>query len=247
MKSKFKTVAILALLCGASQAAVTISGTTGTSFKTADGLTNIPAGILFMVLADAGTAGFLGTSANGAIVPGGSNGAALISANDPKVSVTDASITAGGFFGGDKIIATGATTSAGVIPTLLSSVSIAGFENKNFAVVWFTKSAATLGGQSSISGENYGILACADWTLPGTDAGNFTFSSTDAVPASNYFSIGTTVTAAQMGSIGFFTGAGIAGDAVADIKSATFSIVPEPSAALLGAIGVLGLLRRRRN
>lgn len=241
---------MIAGLSGMSQAAITISGTVGTAFKASDGTTNIPVGSLFLVIADAGTAGFLADNGNSPLNPSitpGLNG--LTTSSDPEVLLSSASITSGGFFGGDKILATGSVTTAGVMPTLLSSVAIAGYESAKFAVIWFSKSAATLGTEG-LAGQYYGIISGADWTLPAADSGTFTMSPTDATPATNYYSFSTTLTSAQIGATGFFTGSGTAGDGTADIKAATFQIVnpiPEPSAAVLGALGALALLRRRRN
>jgi MYXO-CTERM domain-containing protein len=62
-----------------------------------------------------------------------------------------------------------------------------------------------------------------------------------------YWQLAATTTAAQIGAAGFFTGSGTAGTNAS--KTAIFQVgeaIPEPSAALLGALGVLGLLRRRR-
>jgi len=239
MKNTLKSIAFLTLFSGVSQAAITISGTVGTSFKGNDGTTNLPVGSLFLVIADTGVAGFL----NPAVTP---STAARTSAHDPEISIIDASITAGATFGGDTILAIGSVTSAGVLPTMLTNVAIAGYESKPFALVYFQKSAATLGTET-LANQYYGVLRLSDWTLPASDSGTFTMSATDATPSTNYYSTSNAITALQVGATGFFTGSGTAGDVTNDIKAATFQIVPEPSAALLGAIGALGLLRRRRN
>jgi hypothetical protein len=246
MRTTIKTLALLSLLSGMGQAAITISGTVGTSFKGSDGTTNIPVGSLFMVIVDTGVTGFLeGTLANPYVgVTPGSGG--LTTTADPDVVVAQASITAGQTFAGDTILATGAVTSAGVMPTLLSSIAIAGYESAKFAVIWFAKSSATLASEG-LANQYYGAISGADWTLPASDAGTFTMSPTDAAPSTNYYSFSSVISAAQVGANGFFTGSGTAGDATTDIKAATFQVIPEPSAALLGAIGALGLLRRRRN
>jgi hypothetical protein len=244
MKTTTKTLAFLALLSGMSQAAITISGTVGTAYKTQDGATNLPVGSLWMVVADTGTSGFITDGIEGSAFSAGTSG--LTTTVDPKLLAASASITAGQSFGGDTIIATGATTTAGVVSSLLTSKAIAGFENKNFALVWFGKSSATLGSEG-LANQYYGIMRLADWTFPATDSGTFTMSSTDASGASSFFSTSSALSNAQLGGTGFFTGSGTAGDVTNDIKGTTFQIVPEPSAALLGALGALGLLRRRRN
>lgn len=79
-----------------------------------------------------------------------------------------------------------------------------------------------------LSGTKGGILSAANWQLPA--AGNLTdfdapFLGVDPSRSASSSYVGTSGTP---------TGTGIA-------------FVPEPSAALLGALGALGLLRRRRN
>lgn len=245
MKTTIKSLALLTLLSSVGHSAITISGTVGTSFKGSDGSTNIPVGSLFMVIVDTGVTGFLeGTIANPytGITPGTSG---LTTSLDPDVAAGDASITAGSTFAGDTILATGANTTAGVLPTMLTNVGIAGYESAKFALIWFNKSAATLASEG-LANQYYGIISGADWTLPASDSGTFTMSSTDASPAGNYYSFSNAITTAQLGANGFFTGTGSAGDATNDIKSAQFQIIPEPSAAVLGAFGALLVLRRRR-
>lgn len=245
MKTTIKSLALLTLFSGVGHSAITISGVVGTQFKGNDVSSNMPVGSLFMVIVDTGVTGFLeGTIANPytGITPSISG---LTTSLDPDVAAGDASITAGSTFAGDTILATGTNTTAGVMPTMLTSVGIAGYESAKFALIWFAKSAATLASQG-LANQYYGIIAGADWILPTSDAGTFTMSPTDASPAGNYYSFSTTITTAQVGSGGFFTGSGSAGDPTADVKSASFQIIPEPSAALLGAIGALALLRRRR-
>jgi len=243
MKTSVKIAALIALLPAASNAAITISGTSGTSYKSQDGTTNLPIGIHYMLIGDSGNgflAGYSGVSPVGASLTGQG------SASNPKVTVADAGIAYQGTFGGDTILAIGTTTSAGVIGSLITSQSIAGFENKNFAMVYFQKSAVTLA-LEGMANQYFGIIRGADWVFPSADSGTYTFSATDASPTTNYYSFSAAATAAQIGG-GFFTGSGTAANTGSTaVRSAQFQIVPEPSAALLGALGALGLLRRRRN
>lgn len=245
MKTSLKTVAALILLSGVSQAAVAISGSAGSSFKQTDGATNIPLGALFLTIVDTGTSGFLATASTSALVPVAS---ALTSLSDPGLKVPDVSITLGGTFGGDTILGVGSVGNSGSISGLLSSTSIVGYENKSFALVWFEKSAATLTTEG-LANQKYGIIRGADWTLPATDSGNFTMSATDANVATSFYSFSATISAAQRGTTGFFTGSGTAGDATADVRSTTFTIataIPEPSSAAVGMLVGLGMLVRRR-
>lgn len=242
MKLTIKIAALLGLFASLGNAATTISGTTGTLFKGPDGTTNIPSGAVYMVIVDNTGDGFLSSASGGAIVPG------LTGLSGKTLAVGNASITAGQTFGGDAILSVSSTSSAGVIGSLLTGVDVSAYSGKNFAVVWFNANSATLSG--GLAGQSFGVISGADWVLPPDTGSTFTLSSTDAgVPASStYYSFSATLSAAQLGSTGFFTGTGTAGDGTADVRSANFTIigVPEPSAALLGALGALGLLRRRR-
>jgi hypothetical protein len=236
MKTTSKVLALVAMLTAVSQATTTITGTTGSAFKDQGGVTNIPSGSLVLLVADGTGNGFLANSLPGAITPG------VTGLSGNTITTDQAGLTVGSLFGGDTVIA---TTTAG------SSGSIGGFAafdvtnalSKNFAVVWFTQAAGSIG-----AGSYFGILRLSDWTMPSdADGKAYGLSSTDANGATGFYSVSATISAAQIGATGFFTGTGTGGDASADIKAATFQIVPEPSAALLGAIGALGLLRRRRN
>jgi hypothetical protein len=65
----------------------------------------------------------------------------------------------------------------------------------------------------------------------------------DDVPDENQYSSNPTGRVPVLGTFGAFNGDAGGGDG----GYATLQMIPEPSAALLGALGVLGLLRRRRN
>ncbi len=85
-----------------------------------------------------------------------------------------------------------------------------------FAIVWFD-STVTSATQSLQGGMKYGLITDAAWTIP---AGGATRN----------------ISASFAGSP----------DPIKQANGFTVTGVPEPSAALLGAIGALGLLRRRR-
>lgn len=233
------------MLTTASRGATVISGSLGGAFKAADGTTSIPTGALVMIVADTGSNGFLDLATGGAIAPG------LTGLGTRSFSQFNlAGITAGTSFFGDTVVATSLSGGGGSISSFLPSTDISSYVNKNFAVVWFNVAPATV--TSNIAGSiatSFGMIRLADWTFAGSDGGTFSLSPTDASGPTSYYSTGTGPTATQVGG-GFFTGTGTATDPTSTaIRSADFTIgvgVPEPSAALLGAFGVLGLLRRRR-
>lgn len=248
MKSKLGVLGATLLTINCASAAISFSLTAAVGLKASDGLTNVASGGLVLLVADTtGTGnntsnGFLTQSTQGAVSTFGAN--ALTASADRGVLAANASSSVGGFFGGDLILGAFSMSGGGSVAPGLTNVSIAGLENKSFSLIWFEKSASQLA-VDGFSGAKYGILSGADWTLPSADSGAYTFNATTNADTSVYWQLGSATSAAQIGSTGFFTGSGTAGSA--PVKSAVFSVVPEPSAALLGAIGALGLLRRRRN
>lgn len=241
MKITNKVLALVTILTATSQATTTITGTTGSAFKDNAGV-NIVAGNLVMLVADVGGDGFLNLASGGAIVP------SLTGVGGKTITQGQAGISTGSLFGGDTIFATSTSGSGGSI------AGFAGFDptaalTKNFAVVWFNQTPAALA--TSTAGAAFGIMRLSDWLMPSNaDGAAYGLSTTDANGAGGFYSVSPSATATQIGG-GFFAGTGLANDTTSTaIRSATFSVasaVPEPSAALLGAISALGLLRRRRN
>jgi MYXO-CTERM domain-containing protein len=242
MKNKLTTLGALALTAASASAAISFSTSAAVGLKANDGTTNIASGTLVLLVVDTGGAGFLDLSkladktTPGAITTGSTSGLAI-----REVNLADASTTVGQTFGGDLILGSFSAAGGGSVAPGFSG-SIVGYENKPFALVWFTKASAGL--SSGLANEFFGIASGADWTLPSTDSGAYTFSGTTNTTTSVYWQLASATSAAQIGSTGFFSGSGTAGTAA--VKSAAFQVVPEPSAALLGALGALGLLRRRR-
>lgn len=241
MKTTNKVLALLTLLTAASQGATSITGIVGGTFRGADNATSIPVGSLALLVVDSGN-GFLDQALPGVIVP------SLTAQSGKSITSAQAGLSVSTTFGGDTIISTITTTAVGQIGGLLTGFDITPYVNKNFAVVWFSGTPTA----GNIAGQSFGMIRLADWTLPASDAGStFTMSSTDASGATSFYSTSGSATATQVGG-GFFTGTGVAADTGSTaVRGMTFSVagaaVPEPSAALLGAIGALGLLRRRRN
>jgi len=232
MKTTVKTIALVTMLTAASQGAVTISGSVGPGFKDHLGV-NIAAGSTCLLVVDNGGNGFLNLATTGAI------GSSLSGQTGKTITGAQAGLTIGSTFGGDYILNTAVVGSGGSIGTLLSNVSVAGYTNAKFALVWFSGVVTA----ANVAEQYFGELALTNWTLPSTDTGTLTLN---AAGTGTYYATGTSTTATQLGA-GFFTGTGTAADTGSTaVRSAQFQVVPEPSAALLGALGALGLLRRRR-
>jgi hypothetical protein len=236
MKNKMMIIGAMALTTAYASAAISFSSTAAVGLKDNAG-TNVVTGDLVLLVVDDGNDGFLNLAATGGAITAGSTSALAAR----TVAVANTSITAGQTFGGDLILGAYSAASGGSVAPGFSG-TIAGYEGQKFALVWFEDSAANL---TNLAGKYFGMASGGDWTLPSTDSGNYSFHGTTNTTAAVYWQLASTVTATQLGSNGFFSGTGAAGSS--PVKSATFQVIPEPSAALLGALGALGLLRRRRN
>lgn len=238
MKNKLIILGSLVLSIGSAHGAISTTGSAAVGLK--DRLAvNVTSGNLGLLIVDSGSNGFLNLAVSGGAITSGSTSALA----SRTINATDASITTNGFFGGDLILGTFSTASGGSAAPAFSG-SIAGHEGKQFAIVWFEKTAASLA--SSRSGEFFGIASGADWTLPSSDSGTYSFHPTTNASTGVYWQLASATSATQLGSAGFFSGTGSTGGSNV-VKTAAFQVIPEPSAALLGAVGALVLLRRRRN
>lgn len=226
-----KALFLFALTVASSNAAVTLGGAALTSIKlSSNSATNIPTGSLVLLVVDSGDGFFnFGNS-----VPAGTT---YTSSNDPSLTPTNANLSAGQTFGGEYILGRVAS-GAGSVSSVLTNVSVASYLNKPFALVWLEGLTATGTETNAPAGTKWGVARGSDWVFPNSDSGTFTSSGTDVAGATSYYQINMATPAS--GSDNFRTMANSTG-------SAAFTVVPEPSAALLGAIGALGLLRRRRN
>ena len=232
---KLKSLFVVSLLSVSANAAVTLSGTGATGVKTSDGATNIPTGTLGLLIVDVAGNGFFNL--------GNALGAntALTSANDPGILVANANLTIGSLFGGETILNVLSSPGGGTFSSFVPNLSIAGFESKSFAVVWFSSILASGAPAQAGGGASWGIIRGADWILPAADSGSFAMNGTDSGGAATYYAPSVLTGGAATTAFRTTTNGTLGGTA--------FSVVgvPEPSAALLGAIGALGLLRRRRN
>ena len=226
---KTKIVMAIGLLSMGANAATTLSGNAMTKPFSSSGGTLVATGSIAMLIVDTAGDGFIGLGS----VAGGT---LLTSTNDPGLTAAQMSSTVGGTFGGDTIAAVYSIGGTG-IPGTLSLAADSALYGKQFAMVFFNTATIT-------DASNYGIARGSDWTFPVSDiGGGIAFNNTDSSGAASFYQITSTAPTANQIANGFYTNA--AGDA-----STVFNVVdgvPEPSAALLGAIGALGLLRRRRN
>lgn len=226
MKSKYMIIIASLGLVASSFGAITIS----TQFGVANSVSNtpVPDGTLWALIVDNGNN----------VLPGGMATNSSISASITEGVLADfstLSLSLGTVIGGDTVFALGgfngsstlsiAGTTADVVEATLGTLGLVSGRAYGFYYFpgkTFTTQGATYSGFGEVGGVN---------TLL-NDAGAFT----DGMIIPND---GFTVT----------QGASTPGDLGGSITQGAFTAVPipEPSAALLGALGALGLLRRRRN
>ncbi len=242
---KNKLIALVAVLVATPLANATVT-LSGTALKNVGGTTlntDLPTGMLGLLLVDT-TSSTIATSDG--FIKGTTTTGNPVSV-DPLLSVTNlgATMNVGDYFAGDLILAR-LSTSISFGDTIIiggaSNVDIGNVLSHNFAILWFNNVANSTTSTSGLTGSFYGLSRGGDWTLPGSNSGTFTFNGTsgldqltlsESAPTNGVATVPSGQTPAQ--SVAFAT------------PGTTFQIIPEPSAALLGAIGVLGLLRRRRN
>jgi len=217
---------IFALLAIASTSMVSHGALTLTGLAVGTAYPSTPATAqLGLLLRVSGDGGWLNDT-----LTTGQNG--LTSTSDPDLTSAQAGLDVGSTFGGNLVIgrlASVTTFMNGAVSGILGANA-----GQQFAIVWFNNLASTATGFAP-AGSDYGIVSASTWTL-GADGTTFGF--------------GTSLTASNIHSRVAIDSSGDSTASFGDIRFATqgaaFSIIPEPSIALLSAIGVLGLLRRRR-
>ena len=217
MKLKLAIISALFAGSGLSQSAISFTGTAVTGFGTL-----APVGTLVLLTVD--------DTSNGTLnVPGLSG---HLNANSvPHMSLSSAFLDTGLYFGGDLVLGRSVVTSAGALAGGFIFDNTAAIQGKRFSLLFFP----SLGiGSTTVTGSTtYGVVSGSDWILPAVNGGEgFSFSSTDAFAESSFFRI--------------TVAAGVATNAQFASSSGANLTVPEPSAVLLSAVGVLGLLHRRR-
>lgn len=228
MKLKLASVVLLAI-AGQAAATVTINTIIGQAFGT-DGTTPVAEGTLWALVVDDGDNNFAGFGLD----------SSLFAANQSVPGVADTfftagqSISLGSSLAGGTIFAMGGTNGlstlgvAGATSDALAGLSLgvnglaAGAEYAFF----FFPGASFTGGPSETIGSAVGGLSST------TAEGDFGLAGMVIPPD------GATV---SQGAVSVTLGG-----ATANSSFTAVQLVPEPSAALLGALGALGLLRRRR-
>ena len=226
------TLLALAISTCAANAAISINGTAVTNARNSLGTASVGAGSLALLVVDTTGNGFLGLGEL-------ANGTSLTSTFDPGITSANAGLTIGSTFGGDLVLNV-ISSGAGSIAGLLSNVSVSSYLNMKFAVIWFDGVAAAGAPANAEGGSKFGIVRGSDWVFPAADSGDFGMSSTDNAGPASFYQMNANVPAANAPNFRTTLADGTTG-------AASFAVVPEPSAAILGAIGALGLLRRRRN
>ena len=240
-----KTLAFLTFsvaLASVSNAAVTLSGT---ALKNVQGTTSsdLVSGRLALLIVDTTGDGFLTGFSTGATASGNAM-SGTVYGTTAQAELLATTYGLGGVtrtFGGDTVIARLTTAVAfgdTTISGTLSGFNATPFLNKNYAIVWFN-TLTTVGSETVATASTYfGIARGGDWTFPAADSGAYTFGTS-----------GSSLDQITLGAGGSTTAAtAAAGQSVSFATAGTsLRFVPEPSAALLGAVGALVLLRRRRN
>lgn len=229
MKSLVKSIVLASLSCGAANAAITVSFSNAsaslTNFNNGAGVgnTNLVWGIL-VDTAGNGFAGGLGANFYDEGFSLNATTTALSLTANNGVATDDRLFIAPG----QMALATTIDSGGGTVNRILSMAGMNMTNGVNFgqsyAIIWFNSVARV----NTTEGLSYGIFA----------------------PSATNVGIANTTTANKLpGADGTFDYAPVFAGADA-AKSMGFSlggaVIPEPSTALLGALGALGLLRRRR-
>lgn len=224
-----------------SQAAITISGAGGGG-STSGQLFNAPVGGLVLVLVD--------TTGNGFLGPNSTWSGTLTTTHDPGLGSAGNSLDVNGLFGGDLVISRFAISGAGQVPLNgVSGYNQAPTAGKNFAAIWFPELTSAHTGEVPANAK-YGILHGPDWVIPSAD-GNYTtsatlssWSATTTAGLSVFARMTNSDPGTPNGTLANTSGGTYTGGF--GTTSPAFTIVPEPSVALLGLFGGLAFLRRRR-
>ncbi len=223
---KFKLIASLFVVMVIPASAVTINVFSG-AYRNSSAAT-VPDGTLFALVADTDLSGTFG----GALSFG--TNASLSAPQSLGLFTQGQTLTIGGLLGGDSIFGLGTVNGvalgdgAGIIDKVFAFTLTPATSGLNYAIFWFPggtlNGAGTIGTIGAQAGGINNLVAGGGntgMTIPTNNAasvnqGALDINNSGAVPISRFNAF------------------------------ATSGAVPEPSAALLGAIGALGLLRRRR-
>lgn len=206
-----------------AHAAISLSGTAIVGAKDAAGI-NIANGSLGLLIVDVEGNGFIG-------LPNGTTGT-LDATDNPGVTEGAAGLGVGDTFGGELVLARlTSVTTGGVFSLSLSLPFTAPLSNRPFAIVWFDQIKTSSAPANAPEGSTFGLVEGTDWILPPVDFGSYTFSATDASGASSYYR--PDLTNNPVAAIRFRTTNG------SGTSAASFTVVPEPSSALVVGLGVM--------
>ena len=237
MKTTLALLTFSVALASVSNAAISLSGT---ALKNVQGTTatDLVAGRLGLLIVDTAGDGFLTAFATGTSPAAGNP----FSSGAKYGLPASGGLTINSTFGGDLVVARLTSTVAfgdNTMAGALTNFTATPYLNKNYAIVWFN-TLTTAGAETTASaGDYFGIARGGDWVFPAADSGAYTFGT----GLTNLDQI----TLAAGGSANAATAGAVDQSVAFATPGTSLQFVPEPSAALLGALGALGLLRRRRN
>lgn len=226
LKQCFVGAAIAACMLTTANALVTINLSVGTALL-ANGTTPVPDGTLWVVVLDTNSSSSLpAMTLNSSIFETAQTTVGLASVN--STFATGQNIALGTLIGGDAVFGIGGFSSglagfAGGAAPALADLTLPAGRNYGFYFfpgVTFTTEAATYQVGGSVGGIHTGVDDGPIGAMVVPPDGNLVDSGANSVSV---------------------------GGSIANSRFTAVTLIPEPSAALLGAVGVLGLLRRRRN
>jgi len=223
MKSKLLPLLLLAAVALPASATVVLNFQVGVCFNSSS--VAVPDGTLWAIIGD--------TNASSSFTGGFTTNASLASAGASQAFTTGQTLAVGQVLGGDTILAMGGFTGAAdtgftglavgaLTLTLGQNGAVAG---QDFAFYWFPGKTYSSGGNNTVGTQVGGINSLIPDAVAGTDP--------MVIPADG----NTTAPGAANSDLS---------GTIPNSRFAAVNLVPESSTALLGALGALGLLRRRR-
>jgi hypothetical protein len=169
-------------------------------------------------------------------------GDGILGSTDLSITPVTAGLDVGSFFGGDLVVARVTTASSFGNSSIGGNwtwnlTTYPGSDSKRWAIVWFdTLTAANTG--TAAGGTKYGIASATSWITPAVEPGagtTLTYATSPAGSAPHQLALN------DAGSV-----AGLPNNATFATNGTTFTVVPEPSTAVLGLLAGLGVMMRRR-
>lgn len=222
MTGWFAGMAILSF-SSTAHSAITLTGAAVVNAKDSTGTVNVANGSLGLLIVDVTGNGICG-------LPNGTSGT-LDASDNPGVTYGTSGLGVGDTFGGNLVIARlTAGGPAGAFLISLSSFDIFPYLSQSFAIVWFDQIQTATSPANAPEGATFGVVQGSDWILPPVNSGSYVFSGTDANGASSFYQVNLNVN--PPAAVGFRTTDG------SGITAASFTVVPEPSSALIAGLGL---------